>query len=292
MAKYSTRDIVVRVYSSKKSKEFKNLHIAVMTKRTLSGAPNTSSIVVYNLNQDSRDFLSAIYDNGQPNMKVEVLLNDSSVFIGDLVNSTSLYNMGTWETSLYGCEGYYAYRATIDKKFEKGSTRTGIIESIFGELKQFGINTVDAQAIKNGCGNKSILKQIYATANIWDNVQNLFKDCFPSFDAFIDGDTVTMLPKDQVLGKSIELSFFLEPPTLNEAGVKCKILIDPFIKIGSGLTVKAKSFNRSFGSMTLNRAQKSRFSGEGNYKIIESVSTFDNFTNKVATTDITAVFLT
>jgi hypothetical protein len=292
MAKYSTRDIVVTFVSNKGSLSLKNLHFEAEIVKTLSATPNVCNLTVYNMKQSSRDFLTSVYNEEVSTFTVEVVLDNVSIFKGDIVNATSLYVEGTWTTSVYGNEGYNASRKSATVESKKGDTRADILDSLFDTLKDSGMNAVDIQALKNGCGEKSILKRVLYEGNVIENIKKLIKDCLPDADTFIDGDKLGILPNGSTVANADEeLSSFLEPPQLNEQGCRAVLLLNNALKIGGKMTLKAKSYNRAFGNLTTNRARKSAFSGEGTYKIIEIAHSFDNNSNKVAQTHVTGVFL-
>ena len=291
MGKYSTRDIIVNITSKKGSITLKNLHFEAEVVKTLSATPNVCNLTVYNLSKKSRDFLTSIYDNEVSTFTIEIILDNNQMFKGDIVNVTTIYNQGTWTTHIYGNEGYNAYRASASVQTKKGDTRETILGSLTDTLKEFGLNAVDIQALKNGCGNKSILKSILYTQNVIENIKKLIKDCLPNADITIDGDKMKILDKHQTTGNTIEFTKFLEPPQLNEQGCRIVIQLNSKPKIGDAMTLVAKSYNQAFGNLTTNRARKSAFSGEGTYKIIEISHSFDNFNSDVAKTNITGVFL-
>jgi hypothetical protein len=136
------------------------------------------------------------------------------------------------------------------------------------------------------------LKSIFTSGNIIENVKKMINDCLPDGgDVFVDGDEVVVLPKGSTRSYSETLTDFLEPPIINEVGAQCKVLMKPGIKVGGTMTLEAKSYNRSFGNLTTNRAKKSRFSGEGTYKIIEIIDKVDNYTEAVAMTQVKGIFI-
>lgn len=291
MGKFSTRDIVITVTAPSKSKVWKDLHMKGQVTKTLAGTPNTSEMTIFNLNKESRDFLTSIYDDDKSQFTIKLELDNKVFFDGDIVNARSVFNQGTWETSIYANEGYNAYRKTAKIESKKNDTRENILNDMFDSLKDAGINEFDIQALKNGCGNKSILKRVLYDGNVVENIKKLIKDCLPDADTTIDQGKITILPKNSIIEKNTELTQFLEPPQLNEQGCRAKVLINSDIKIGGTVNLVAKSYNQAFGNLTTNRAQKSRFSGEGTYKVIEIQHTFDNFSADVAQTDVTGVFL-
>jgi hypothetical protein len=291
MAKYSTRDIVVTFTSNKGKIEVKNLHFEVEIVKTLSATPNVCNLVVYNLQQSSRDFLTSVYDNDVSTFTVNVSLDNVSMFKGDIVNVTTMYKEGTWTTQVYGNEGWNARRKKAKVTSKKGDNRETVAHSLFAGLEDVGMNVFDVQALRNGCGQKSIAKQIFYDGNIINNIKKLVKDCLPDSEMFIDGDKLVIINKNELIGGTFEYNSFLEPPQLNEQGCRAVMLLNPSPKIGSGMTLKAKSYNQAFGNLTVNRARQSAFSGEGTYKIIEISHSFDNFSNKVAQTFITGVFI-
>jgi hypothetical protein len=291
MAKFSSRDIVVTLTASGKHKIIKDLHMEAETLRTLSGVPNTCTLSVFNLNQESREFFTSLYDNdGNTNMTVEVSAGNEALFSGDVVNASSVFKDATWTTMIYGNEGYNAYRATTEKKSERGKTRSDIIKEVVGEIRGYAASIVPGG--ESGCADKSILKSIFTSGNIIKNVKKMIDDCLPDGgDVFVDGDEVVVLPKGATRPYSETLTDFLEPPVINEVGAQCKVLMKPGIKVGGTMTLEAKSYNRSFGNLTTNRAKKSRFSGEGTYKIIEVIDKVDNYTESVAMTQIKGIFI-
>jgi hypothetical protein len=291
MAKFSTRDIIVTVTSNGKQKIIKDLHMEAETLRTLVGVPNTCTITIFNLNQESRELFTSLYDNdGNTNMTIDVSVDNETIFSGDVVNATSVFKDATWTTTIYGNEGYNAYRATISKKIERGKTRSDIIKEVTNEITGYVSTLVPGG--ESGCANKSLLKSIFVSGNIVENIKKTINDCLPEGgDVFVDGDEVVVLPKGATRPYSETLTDFLEPPVINEVGAQCKVLMKPGIKVGGTMTLQGKSYNRSFGNLTTNRATKSRFSGEGTYKIIEVIDKVDNYTEAVAMTQVKGVFI-
>lgn len=291
MGKFSSRDIIVSLEANGKQKVIQDLHIEAQTLRTLSGVPNTCTLTVFNLSQESREFLTSIYDeNGDTQMTMEVLVDTEVIFSGEVVNASSVFNDATWTTTIYGNEGYNAYRATTEKKFERGTTRGDMIKELADEMGGLVASLIPGG--ENGCADKSLLKAVFVSGNIAENVKKLIDDCLPDGgDVFVDGDEVVVLPKGATRDYNEVLENFLEPPVINEVGAQCKILMKPGIKVGGTMELKAKSYNRSFGNLTTNRAKKSRFSGEGTYKITEIIDKVDNFGSDVATTEIKGIFV-
>jgi hypothetical protein len=291
MAKFSSRDIVVTLTANGKQKIIKDLHMEAETLRTLSGAPNTCTLTIFNLNQESRELLTSLYDNnGNTNMTAEVMDGSEVFFYGDVVNATSVFKDATWMTNIYVNEGYNEYRATIKKTFERGKTREDIIKETIKEATGFFVSIIPGG--ESGCSDKSIAKKIFANGNVFENVKKFINDCLPDGgDVFVDGDEVVVLPKGSTRAYSEKFTDFLEPPIINEVGAQCKVLMKPGVKVGGTMTLEAKSYNRSFGNLTTNRATKSRFSGEGTYKIIEAIDKVDNYTEKVAMTQIKGIFI-
>ncbi len=291
MGKFSTRDIIITVTAPSKTKVWKDLHMSGVVTKTLAGTPNVAEIKIFNINKESRDFLTSIYNDDKSQFKIKLELNNKVFFDGDIVNARSMFNQGTWETTIYANEGYNAYRKSAKVESKKNDTREDILNSMFDSLKDVGLNDFDIQALKNTCGNKSILKRVLYDGNVIENIKKLIKDCLPDADTTIDQGKLTILPKNKVIEKNTELTQFLEPPQLNEQGCRAKVLINPDIKIGGTINLVAKSYNQAFGNLTTNRTEKSRFSGEGTYKVIEIQHNFDNFSSNVAFTNTTGIFL-
>jgi hypothetical protein len=203
----------------------------------------------------------------------------------------SIYKLGTWETNIYANEGYNALRKTAKVETKEGDTRATIVDLLSQSLEGTGLNAFDFQAIKNGCGDKSILKRILYDGNVLENIKKLIQDCTPKSDIFIEDGKLNALPRNIALSRNTEITSFLEPPQLNEAGCRATMLARYDIKIGTSITLKAKSYNQAFGNLSTNRPTKSRFLGEGVYKVIEVVNEIDNFTEAVAKTYVTGIFL-
>lgn len=291
MGKFSTRDIIVTLTADGKLKEIKDLHIAIQTLRTLAGVPNTCTITVFNLNAESREFLSSIYDGkGNSKMTVSVAIGSETIFSGEVVNASSVFKEATWTTTIYGNEGYNAYKTEAVKSFDRGKSRGDIIKELTSELSGFAASLIPGGS--NGCADKSIAKKILANGNVIDNIKKLIDDCLPDGgDVFVDGKEVVVLPKGKAREYIYTLTDFLEPPSINETGASCKVLFKTGLKVGGIMVLQAKSYNRSFGNLTTNRAKKSRFSGEGRYKILELADKVDNYTGAVAMTEVKGVFI-
>jgi len=294
MGKYSTRSIVITATSLNGTKEFKDLHFDVSAQKTLSGVPNSSEVKIFNLSQESREFLSSVYDgDGKSKITIAIALNNKTIFKGDLVNVSHVYKADSadWVSSLYLTEGWNAYQATIKKEIPKGSTRDKAFEIIADELKEFGIDGKLIEGIKSGCGNKSIAKRLFVSGNIMDNLKKLIDDCIPDNDISLEDGQIKVISKSSVIEKTETVKDFLEPPTLNDNGLSAKVLFNDSFTIGGKIKIESKSTVSAFGNLTTNRVQKSRVSGEGTYKIIEVSHEFDNYTDKVAITNISGVYL-
>lgn len=292
MGKFSTRDIIVSVSGNGRIEAFYDLHFECEVIKTLAGIPNTCKIKIFNINKTRRDFLTSIYDEEMSKFTVTLNLDGVDYFIGDLVNVTSVFNTPTWETVLYCAEGYNAQRKVATIETKKGDTRKSILDTMIGTLSDTGLNVVDIQALKNQCGNKSILKRLIYDGNVWENLKKLVRDCLPESDIYIEGNAVKILDKGEILEQfDTPLNSFLAPPTLNEQGCTVSIILNSDIKIGGTITLFSKSYNQAFGNLTTNRARNKSFSGEGTYKVIELQHTFDNYTSAVAKTEITGVII-
>ena len=290
MGKFSSRDIIITATSNGKQKVIQDLHIEIETLRTLSGVPNTCTVTVFNLSQESRDFFTSLYeDDGTATMIMEVLVDTAVIFSGEVVNASSTFKSPEWITTLYGNEGYNAYRANAEPKKVQANTRGAMVEEIVKDTLGFATSISDSL---RGCADKSLAKSILSGGNLTANVKKLIDDCLPDGgDVFIDGEEVVVLAKGDVRPYSENFTQFLEPPVINEVGAQCKILFYPGVKVGGTMTLEAKSYNRSFGNLTTNRPKKSRFSGEGTYKIVEVIDKVDNYTEAVAMTEIKGIFV-
>jgi len=291
MGLYSTRDIVITITAPAKELVIKDLHIDVEIIKTLSATPNVANLTVFGLAKSSRDFLTAIYDEDNAEYNVKIEIDNNTLYSGDLVNVSTVFNLTEWETKLYANEGYNAFRKTAKVETKKGDTRSDVLNSMFDTLTGVGLSAFDVQAMKNTCGNKSILKRVLYDGNVIDNIKNLIKDCLPSTDVFIDNGKLNILKKDSAIEKTTVLTNFLAPPQLNEQGCRATMQTNTDIQIGAKVQLQAKSYSQSFGNLSTNRAKKSAFSGEGSYKVTELVHKFDNYTASVAITEITGIFL-
>ena len=294
MGKYSTRDIVVTAVSSKGTKEYKNLHFDIKIQKTLSGVPNSSELVVFNLNQESREFLSSIYDgDGKSKITMTISLDDKKIFTGDMVNVSHVYmaDSADWVTSIFLSEGWNAYQAVLKKEIAKGSTREKAFDVMVDSLKDFGVDGKLIEGLKSGCGKKSLAKRLFVSGNVMENLKKLINDCMPENDLSIENGQVKAIAKNAVLEKIETVTDFLEPPTLNDTGLSAMVQLNDNFTIGGKIKIKAKSTVSAFGNLTTNRVQKSRVSGEGTYKVIEVSHAFDNYTDKLATTEVNGVYI-
>lgn len=292
MAKYSTRNISIVIYSSAKSKVIHDLHIKCEVIKTISTTPSIANVTVYNLAQDSLSFLTSIYDaDGKSQYKAIINLDNKEVFKGDLVNVRSIFKQGTWTTSIYLADGYNILRKKAKVESKKGDTRSSITNQLMDTLSDVGLSGFDLQAMKNKCGDKSILKRVLYDGNVVENIKKLIKDCLPESDVYVESDKIHLVNKGSAKDETINLKSFLEPPELNEAGCRAIMLLRTDIKIASQITLQAKSYNQAFGNLSTNRPQKSRFLGEGTYKVTEVFNEFDNFSASVAKTKVTGIYL-
>lgn len=291
MGLFSTRDIIVTITAPGKELIIKDLHIDVEIIKTLTATPNVANLTIFGLAKASRDFLTAIYDEDNAEYTVKIEIDNNNLYSGDLVNVSTIFNLTEWETKLYANEGYNAFRKTATITTSKGDTRSNALDKMFSSLTDVGLNDFDIQAMKNTCGNKSILKRVLYDGNVIDNIKNLIKDCLPDTDVFIDDGKLNILEKSSAISKTTVLTNFLAPPQLNEQGCRATMQTNTDIQIGAKVQLQAKSYSQSFGNLSTNRAKKSAFSGEGSYKVTELVHKFDNYTASVATTEITGIFL-
>lgn len=292
MAKFSTRDIQLTISSKTDSKLFKDLHIKCEIIKTISSTPSIANVIIYNLAPDSLAFLTSIYnDGGASQFKGSISLDNKEVFNGDFVNVRSTYNMGTWETTIYLNEGYNILRKTAKVESKKGDSRETIVNSLVDTLKDAGLNDFDIQAFKNTCGDKSILKRVLYDGNVVENIKKLIEDCLPKSDVYVEDDKLNVIPFGSSKTTVTNLDSFLEPPQLNEVGCRATTLLNTEPKIGTQITLEAKSYNQAFGNLSTYRPQKSRFLGEGTYKVTEISHEFDNFSSSVAKTSFTGVYL-
>lgn len=293
MAKYSTRDIQLSISSATKTKLFKDLHIKCELIKTISSTPNIANVTIYNLAPDSLAFITSIYDNdGMSNFKGAITLDGKEVFSGDMVNVRSTYKMGTWETTIYLNQGYNVIRKSATVESKKGDTRQSIVNSLVETLKEAGLDDFDIQALKNTCGNKSILKRVLYDGNVIENIKKLIEDCLPKSDIYVEDNKLNVLPEGSYkTTPEIVLDNFLEPPQLNEVGCRALTLLNLDPKIGTLISLRAKSYNQAFGNLSTYRPQRSRFLGEGSYKVTEIMHEFDNFSADVAKTSFTGVFI-
>lgn len=293
MAKYSTRDLVVSIKNNSINKTIVDLNIRVTASKTLSSNPNQATIEIYNLNQNSReDLFNNVYDldNNVGNTDVEVSLNNKLIFQGQLINVNSIYDTpnAEWKTILYCGDGYNAFRQTVNKKYPKGSTREEITADLIKELESAGVAVQGAIEGLTSCTNKSLLKAITVNGEIMKNIKKLYSDCFSDVDVYIDeGKVNTLANKTVITGNKVVINDgLIEPPTLSEQGINCKILLNQDIKIGAEIQVNARSVNVGFGNLTVNRPQKDRISGDGIYRVSEVKHTVDNYSQEVAMTEI------
>lgn len=292
MGKFSTRDIEITISSKTKTKTLKDLHFKCEIINTVSSTPSISNVTIYNLASDTLSFLTSIYDkDGKAEFKGSISLYDVEVFSGDLVNIRSNFNMGTWETNLYLNEGYNIFRKTATIVTKGGDTRKGIFEQLADSLKDVGLNDFDIKALQNKCGDKSILKRVLYDGNVIENIKKLIEDCLPKSDVYVENNNLNVVPVGTAKEKTTNLSFFLEPPQLNEVGCRAVTPLNTQPKLSELITLEAKSYNQAFGNLSTNRANKSRFLGEGTYKITEITHEFDNFSSSVAKSSFTGIYL-
>lgn len=294
MGKFSTRDITVNITGSNRNKELKDLHFKCKVIKTLSGAPNTSIIkIMSSLNEDTRSLLTSIYGNdGQSKLRVDLFLDNKNYFTGQIVNVATVFNSPEWTTVLYCSDGFNAQRRIDNIETKKGETKESIINSMVDSLKLAGIESANIDKIKDSFKDKSILKRLFYGGNVWDNFKKLIKDFIPDTDIYIDDGVIKVLPKDEAFNESrITLSNFLTPPMLNEQGCTASIQINSSLKIGGLMILQSKSYNQSFSNLSLNRARKKSFLGQGTYKITEISHSFDNFSKSIAKTEITGEIL-
>ena len=296
MSKFSSRNLVVTIKNKAINKVITNLHISASILKTLSGAPNTSEITIWNLNQDSReDLYNNVYDftDNIGITNVEITEDEKLLFQGELINVNSIQKQvdGEWVTNLYCGDGYNAYRKNINKKYEKGMTRKEIVNDLINELDLAGVAVKGLVDDIAGCTDKSLLKAIVIDGEIMKNIKNLISTCLgggdDNADAYIDEGKVNIIAKNKVINNKIIINKgLLELPTLTEQGINCKLLLDASLKIGAEFEVETKSSNVAFGNLTKYKVQKERFSGTGSYKVLEIKHNVDNFSDEVASTEI------
>ena len=292
MGKFSTRDIEITISSQNESKTFKDLHFKCEVIKTISSTPSIANVTIFNLAPKSLAFLTSIYDNnGKSQFKGSLVLDNVEIFKGDLVNVRSIYNLGTWETTLYLNDGYNIFRKVAKVESKKGDSRETIVNSLIDTLKDSGLSDFDIQAMKNTCGNKSILKRVLYNGNVIENIKKLIEDCLPKSDLYVEDEKLNIIPFGKSKETTTQLNEFLSPPQLNEVGCRAITLLNTDVKIATLITLNAKSYNQAFGNLSTNRPKKSRFLGEGTYKVTEIVHEFDNYSKDVAKTTYTGVYI-
>ena len=293
MSKYSSRNLIVSIKNNTINKPIENLHIRATITKTLASNPNQAVIQIYNLNQNSReDLYNNVYDFTEDVgiTKIEVTLDDKLLFKGDLINVNSLYsNQDTeWTTTLYCGDGFNAFRAKTNKKFDKGTTRNEMVDDLATELESVGVAAKGALEGLTGCTDKSVLKSIVVDGKIVDNIKKLLNDCFKDVDVYVDEEKLNILVNKAVIknNRIIINKGLTEPPTLSEQGINCKVLINSSLKIGAEFQVESRSNNAGFGNLTVNKPRKSQISGDGIYRVQEIKHIVDNFSPEVALTEI------
>ena len=293
MARYSTRNIKIKISGKSVNREFKNLDIRATISKSLTSVPNQAIIEVFNLNKDTREELfNNVYDlqSNTANISVEFTADNKSLFIGNLINVNSVYSVPSaeWKTVLFCGDGFNATRAKVDKKYPKGTTRGEIVDDLMKELEGAGVAVKGAVEGITQCANKSILKAILVNGEILDNMKKLYEQCFKNVEVYVDDEKVNVLINGAIIKNNIVTitDGLLDPPTLNEQGVQCKIKLDSTVKIGAEIKINSKSSAVSFGNLTTYKPRKDRISGQGIYRINEIKHTIDNFSGDIATTEI------
>jgi len=293
MAKFSTRNLSVSIVNQSINRVIQNLNIRVEASKTLSANPNQANIDIYNLNQNSREELfNNVYDldNNVGNTRIVVSLEDKVLFQGDLINVNSIFSQGSseWKTTLFCGDGFNAGRAKVNKKYDKGTSRKTIAEDLVNELAEAGVAVQGAIEGLTSCTDKSLLKAIVVNGSVMDNLKKLYSECFSSVDVYVDEGKVNTLINKAVIPNNRVLinDGLIEPPTLSEQGINCKVSLNQTIKIGAEIQVQSRSVNVSFGNLTTYRPQKSRISGDGIYRVSEIKHIVDNYSQETATTEI------
>lgn len=293
MSLYSSRDLTVSIKNKTVNRIIENLNIRVVATKTLASNPNQAEIEIYNLNQNSReDLYNNVYNytNDVGITKIEVSLEDKIIFKGDLINVNSIYSNEAveWKTTLYCGDGFNAFRQKTNKKFDKGSSRKEIVDELIDELADAGVAVKGAIEGFTACTDKSILKAILVNGQVVDNIKKLLKDCFKDVDVYVDEEKLNILVNKSTIknNRIIINDGLIEPPTLSEQGINCKVLINPSLKIGAEFQVQTRSRNISFGNLTIHKPRKSQISGDGIYRVQEIKHIVDNFSTEVAQTEI------
>lgn len=290
---FSSRKLSVSIKNKTVDRVIENLNIRVVATKTLASNPNQAEIEIYNLNQNSReDLYNNVYNFTEDVgiTKIEVTLDDNIIFKGDLINVNSIYSNEAveWKTTLYCGDGFNAFRQKTNKKFNKGSTRNEMVNELIGELEDAGVAVKGALEGLTACTDKSILKAILVNGQVVENIKRLLKDCFKDVDVYIDEEKLNILANRSTIknNRVIINDGLIEPPTLSEQGINCKVLINSSLKIGAEFQVRARSQNISFGNLTTYKPRKSQISGDGIYRVQEIKHIVDNFSTEVAQTEI------
>jgi len=296
MSKYSSRDLVVTIVNNAVNKTITDLHISTVITKTLSGLPNIAELQIYNLNRNSREDLYNNVYNYTENIgitKITISLDGNVLFQGDLINVNSLYRKleAEWVTSLYCGDGYNAFRETVTKRYDAGISRKDIVLDLVSTLESTGVATRGLISDIKGCTDKSILKSIIVNGEIVKNIKDLLSNCLGgtsnSEDVYIDDGKINIQNKNEAIDNIVITNKdLLDPPTLTEQGINCKLLLNAQLKIGGKFEVQSKSNNIAFGNLSTYRVQKVRISGTGTYKVQELKYIVDNFSDEVATVEV------
>jgi len=293
MSEYSSRNLTVSIKNKTIDRVIEDLHIRIVATKTLAATPNEAEIEIYQLNQNSReDLYNNIYNFTEDIgiTKIEVMLDDRLLFKGDLINVNSTYsNQDTeWKTIMYCGDGFNAFRQKTNKKFDKGTSRSTMIDELIGELAETGVAVKGALEGLTACTDKSVLKSILINGEVVSNIKRLLSDCFKDVDVYIDEEKLNILANKTTIknNRIIINSGLVEPPTLSEQGINCKVLIDSSLKIGAEFQVQSRTRNISFGNLTTYKPRKSQISGDGIYRVQELKHIVDNFSTEVAQTEI------
>jgi len=297
MAKYSNRELSVSIKNKSIDRVIKNLNIKVVASKTISANPNQATIEIYNLNQNSREELfNNVYDldKNEANTEIIVSLDGRVLFQGQLVNVNSIFSTGAaeWKTILFCGDGFNAARQKIQKKYAKGTKLTDIEADMMKEWEKTGAIIKGLFEGLNDCAKgRSLVKAIVINGTYAKNFQNLFQNCFTSVDVYVDEGKLNRLADGAIIpnNKVIINKGLIEPPTLSEQGINCKVVINSSIKIGAEIQVEARSVNVSYGNLTVYRPNKTRISGDGIYRVQEIKHSVDNFSQEVATTEIIGI---
>ncbi len=248
-----------------------------VTKSTLA-LPNSAKLEIYNLSTKT-------YQKLQKEPKVEIKVNDNSIFKGKVLNPFNVYEVPNWKCEIY-CNDIQQrpLKKAQYLDIKKGTPTVSAIKSITALLSSSNIDTSAFEACAKSKGSlfKQMMVEWQKEEDLIKAIQNMFKGC--DTEVYKEDGVVKFHSKGSVKNalKPIIINDVIAPPTLGFADIEVAVPLRFDLKLGLGFQVNSKSVKMQTQSPYLH---KEVFENK-TFKITQIVHEGDNFSTDASTTQI------